>query len=324
MSPKNFKTCLFNIDQSKLSRLVAPGSEIGRITKKASSETGLHEGIPVLAGGSDKGCETLGVGCMDETVASLSFGTTATIQTTSKKYYEPIRFLPPYPAVIPGCYNPEIEIFRGYWLISWFKREFSKKELVEATQKKIAPEELLNKRLSEVPPGCHGLLLQPLWSPDILNPNAKGSVIGFGDVHTHSHLYRAIIEGINFSLIEGLEKIEKKSGIHVDSLAVSGGGSQSDEICQITSDMFNRPVKKPATYETSALGAAIIGFVGSGYYPTFEDAIKNMCHYSKIFSPRPEIAAIYKNLYHKVYVNIFPKLKPLYDEIQKITNYPEI
>lgn len=71
--------------------------------------------------------ETIGAGVLDTSRASLSFGTTATVQTTSEKYFEPIRFMPPYPAPVPGRYNPEVEIFRGYWMITWFKNEFGHK-----------------------------------------------------------------------------------------------------------------------------------------------------------------------------------------------------
>lgn len=52
--------------------------------------------------------------------ASISFGTTATIQLAVKKYFEPQKFLPAYPAVINDMYNPEIEIYRGFWMLSWF------------------------------------------------------------------------------------------------------------------------------------------------------------------------------------------------------------
>ncbi len=315
---------LMKVDRSKLPDIVEPGNILGHVTPWASAQTGVPEGLPVIAGGSDKGCETLGVGCLDETMASISLGTTATIQTTTRRYYEAIRFLPPYPAVIADSYNPEIQIFRGYWLISWFKREFSKKECIEAEHMDITPEELLNSRVEKVPPGCEGLVLHPLWSPGILAPKAKGSVIGFGDVHTHTHVYRAIIEGIGFSLFEGLQKIEKKSKTTVKTLAISGGGSQSDVICQITADIFNRPVKRIHTHEASGLGAAIIGMVGSGVYSTFEEALQQMVKYEDIFEPGPENVKIYQDLFKNVFVNIYPRLKGIYDEIQRITNYPQI
>ena len=67
----------------------------------------------------------------------------------------------------PGHYTPEIEIFRGYWLISWFKKEFAQKEVMEALESDIQPEELLNRRLKEIPAGCDGFLLQPYFTPNL-------------------------------------------------------------------------------------------------------------------------------------------------------------
>ena len=65
---------------------------------------------------------------------------------------------------------------------------------------------------------------------------------------------------------------------HLKRLMVSGGGSQSDEIMQITADVFGMPVERPHTYETSALGAAIAAAVGSGIHPDFATAVESMTH----------------------------------------------
>ena len=105
---------------------------------------------------------------------------------------------------------------------------------------------------------------------------------------------------------------------------VSGGGSQSDSICQITADMFNRPVYKGETYESSGLGAAIVGFMGLGVYNSYEEAVKNMVRYSEVFEPNKEHVETYNKLYNKVYKRIYPRLKVLYEEIQEITKYPEV
>lgn len=53
-------------------------------------------------------------------------------------------------------------------------------------------------------------MLQPYWTPGIREPGleAKGSIIGFGDVHTRAHLYRAILEGLAYALRQGKERIE--------------------------------------------------------------------------------------------------------------------
>lgn len=313
----------FGIEREKLPELVKPGTVIGEISKEVSELTGIKEGVKIIASGSDKGCETLGVGCLDTEAASISFGTTATIQTTSSYYFEPIQFMPSYPAAIPGYYNPEVEIFRGYWMISWFKKEFAAREMLEAKKLNISPEELLNERLEEIPPGSHGLILQPYWGPGLKMPDAKGSIIGFGDIHTRAHIYRAIIEGINYGLMDGMEKIDGKSRTRINRIMVSGGGSQSDAICQITADMFNRPVYRGQTYEASGIGSAINGFVGLGVYGSYREAVLNMVHHSKVFEPDSKNSEVYKNMYERVYKRIYPRLSGIYKEIQRITGYPD-
>ncbi len=85
------------IRKEQLPNLVKSSETMGRISKKASSETGIPEGIPVIAAATDKACEVLGAGCLTPDIACLSFGTTATIETTNSKYVEIIPFLPPTP-----------------------------------------------------------------------------------------------------------------------------------------------------------------------------------------------------------------------------------
>ncbi|MGB4703317.1 MAG: carbohydrate kinase [Syntrophomonadaceae bacterium] len=320
----DFKWRMFGIDPDKLYDLVEPGEIIGEVTSQAAAATGIKEGTPVIAAGSDKGCETLGVGCLSPDCASMSFGTTATVQITTRRYLEPIQFMPAYPASIPGYYNPEIEIFRGYWMISWFKKEFGLREMIEAEQRGVPPEEVLDERLADIPPGSQGLILQPFWTPGLKMPEAKGAIIGFGDVHTRAHIYRAIIEGINYALREGLENLEKKSKVKVKRIAVSGGGSQSNAICQITADMFDRPVVRGQTYETSGLGAAINGFVGLKVFKSYEEAVSNMVHHTSFFEPDSANARLYWQLYERVYCKIYGRLETLYREIKAITHYPDI
>ncbi|QGY47259.1 carbohydrate kinase [Maribellus comscasis] len=325
-NPKNllaFSTKLYPVEKEKLPELLQPGKIIGSITKKASEETGLPENLPVIACGSDKGCETLGMGVTSSKLGSLSFGTTATIQTTSERYIEPIKFMPAYPATIPGLFNPEVEIFRGFWMITWFKNEFAQKEVEQAKKKGISEEEALNDLLSQSPPGSMGLVVQPYWSPGLSEPAAKGAMIGFGDVHKKPHVYRAVIEGLAFALKEGKEKIESVSRQKIEKLAVSGGASQSNEICQIAADIFDLPIVRGRTSETSGLGAAIITAWGTGIYISLEEAIKNMVKYKDEFQPNTIHVEFYRKLYKKVYKKMYRKLEPLYSEIREITGYPE-
>ncbi|WP_457553108.1 FGGY-family carbohydrate kinase [Desulfobacula sp.] len=314
---------IFPIETEKLPQIAIPGEIMGTITLQAARATGLEKGLPVIACGSDKGCETLGAGVIKKNMASLSFGTMATVQTTSDKYFEAIRFMPAYPAPVPGFFNSEVEIFRGFWMITWFKKEFAQKEVEQAKKAGIPAEEVLNKFLEQTEPGSMGLIVQPYWGPGLGRPKAKGAMIGFGDVHKKSHIYRAVIEGLGFALCEGMETIEKKTKVKIEKAAVSGGASQSDEICKITADIFNIPMIKGRTHETSGLGAAIIIARGIGMYSGFDEAVDNMIKIKRIFEPDQNNVMIYKELYSKVYSKMYKALEPLYSRIQQITGYPK-
>jgi sugar (pentulose or hexulose) kinase len=314
---------LFPVEPKRLPELVPPGELIGTIARKAAQETGIAQGTPVIACGSDKGCETIGMGVVRENAASLSFGTTATVQTTTKRYFEPLRFMPSYPAPIPGHYNPEVEIFRGYWMIAWFKNEFAYQEVLEANERGMEPEQVLNDLLARVPAGSMGLMVQPYWGPGPKNPSAKGAIIGFGDVHTKAHVYRAVIEGLGYALLDGLHNMERAGHFRAERVAVSGGASQSDEICQITADIFDLPLVRGKTHETSGLGAAIVSAVGLGIHSTFDSAINKMVKYDVAFEPNPKNVALYRDLYQKVYRKMYDALRPLYRQTRDITGYPE-
>lgn len=309
---------VFPVEKEKLCDLAETGEVLGYITSQMTADSGIKEGIPVIASGSDKACEILGLGCISPDKAAIGLGTTATITYTSDKYIEAERFIPPYAAAIPGCYNPEIEIFRGYWLISWFKKEFAAKEEVKARELGISAEEVLNIELATVPAGCEGLLFQPYFTPNITMPTARGAVIGFSDVHTRIHIYRAIIEGINFALMDGLKLIEKRSGRKFKAIAVGGGGSQSDEICQITADMFGIPVIRTQSFEATGVGAALTAFVGMGVFESYEEAVAEMIHDKDQFAPREDMTKIYDKLYNDVFKEIYGKLSPLYKKLSDI------
>lgn len=323
MSPKSLTYFAFAIEREKLCDLVEPGTIIGNITKEASKETGIPEGLPVVAAGSDKGCETLGTGCIGDGCASLSFGTTATVQITTDKYVEPATFMPAYPAMIKGKYNPETQIFRGYWMVSWFKNEFAHKEAEKAKEQGIAPEQLLDNMIKDIPPGSDGLVLQPYWSPILKAPEARGAIVGFSDRHTRAHIYRAIIEGIGYGLIEGLKEMEKRAKYKIQCVTVSGGGSSSDMICQITADMFGVPVKRVQTYETSGLGAVMVGFVGIGVHKDIQEAIDKMVHYKDEFLPNEQNHKRYMMIYERIYKKMYKRVQPLYGELREINKLLE-
>ncbi len=322
--PHDWKWQALPITQQMLPELVSAGTVIGQVSEQAAQDTGIPAGLPVLAGAADKACEVLGAGCLTPDIACLSYGTAATINTTTPRYLEATPFIPPYQAAVPGHYNTEVQITRGFWMVNWFKEQFGLHEQQQAVAQGVTPESLFDALVSRVPPGAQGLMLQPFWNPGIKvpGPEAKGAVIGFGDVHTRAHLYRAILEGLAYALREASERIHKRGGARITRVRVSGGGSQSDAAMQITANIFNLPCERPHLYETSGLGAAMIAAVGLGLHADYPQAVAAMTRMGQRFEAEPQHAAIHEQLYRRVYCRMYKRLQPLYRDIRAITGYP--
>jgi sugar (pentulose or hexulose) kinase len=312
------------VEKSWLPELVPPGGEIGRLSPAAAAVTGIPVGLPLIAAAADKACEVLGSGVLAPDVACLSYGTTATVNATSTVYREAVPLLPAYPSAAPGAFSLEVQVYRGYWMVSWFKEEFGHHERRLAAEQGIEPEALFDELVSQVPPGSMGLMLQPYWSPGLRHPGpeAKGAVIGFGDVHTRAHLYRAILEGLAYSLREGAERIERRTGTRLRELRVAGGGSRSDAALQITADIFGRPASRPHVSEASGLGAAMDAAIGLRMHADAAAAVRAMTRTERTFEPRPDVQRVYEELYQRVYRPMYDRLRPLYEAIREITSYP--
>ena len=322
--PLSWRWRALPIEKQWLFDLVRPGQELGRISPGAAEATGIPQGLPIIAGASDKACEVLGSGCLEPHQAGIGLGTTATINVNSDKYIEPITLLPPYPSAKAGSYNLEVQIYRGFWMVTWFKEQFAQLEQEAARKKGIAAEELLEELALEVPPGSLGLVLQPYWSPGVRfpGPEAKGAIIGFGSAHHKQHMYRAMLEGLAYALRDGRERIEKRTKKPITELYISGGGSRSDLAMQIHADVFNMPAVRPHVYEASGLGAAILAAVGSGVHGSLNQAVAAMTRKGRVFEPIGENTLIYDEIYGKVYSRMYGRLKKFYNHLMEITGYP--
>ncbi|MBI5309812.1 MAG: FGGY-family carbohydrate kinase [Actinobacteria bacterium] len=316
------------VEREWLPELTPAGGRLGELTADAATAMGLPPGLPVIAAGTDKACELLGSGCLDPSTGGVSYGTTATINTVNNRYVEPIPPLPAYPAAQPDAWNSEVMIRRGYWMIEWFKRELGSDVLGNTDfDSPGAGEEAfarLEQLLSETPPGADGLLLQPYWGAGtpFPGPEARGAVIGFGDMHGRSHMYRAIVEGIAHALRDAGKRLAKRNGRSLERLRVAGGGARSDAVMQITADVFGLVAERPHVTEASGLGAAINVAVGLGLQPDYETAVARMVRVGDAFTPDPASHALYTEIHERVYSGMYKRLAPLYRSIREITGYP--
>src|SRR5512139_1753069 len=130
--------------------LVPPTGRLGEITPAAAEATGIPAGLPLIAAAADKACEVLGSGALEPSIGALSLGTTATFNTTHRRYVEAIPLVPPYPAAIPGAWSLEMQIHRGFWLVEWYLREFGHAEEARAASLGMLPHEALDELAASV------------------------------------------------------------------------------------------------------------------------------------------------------------------------------
>ena len=315
---KHLQGQIFSVRKDQLPELVETGGLLGNISKKGAKESGIPAGTPFFAGGSDKSCETLGCGVFDKDLAAVSLGTACTIETVTEKYKGPQPLLPAYPSIQEGVYNMDVQIYRGFWMINWFLKEFGSYAINDLVAETPSPKEY-NDHLFDLPPGSEGLILQPYWGSPLEHPEVKGAVIGFSDYTTKLHFYKAIIEGIGFELRLAMGNLQKRLHHRFRAIRISGGGAKSDEVCQIYADLLGLPVERIQTIEAASLGAAIGGFVALGVYPSVQAACSNMVRVTKTFAPDPKRAAEYDKLYENVYKGLYKSLKKAYRYLYRYT-----
>jgi len=316
---------VFGVERDKLPPLVSPIEIAGTVSEEGARIFGIPRGLPVIIGAGDKQSELLGAGVTSGEVAEVSYGTAAVIELLSNKYitHKTMDFLT-WGAAIPKHWALEGFVGRGYWMVSWFKKEFGKFEEGEALRLGVTPEDILDRQTRDIPAGSMGLMLQPYWHPRENDPLSKGAIIGFSGEHTRKHMYRAVIEGIAYELRRLGELMAKHTGSKITELRVGGGGSKSDEIMQITADVFGLPTRRMHTGNLSALGAAIDATIALKIHNSFPQAVDNMVRVKDTFTPKDENARIYDRLFKEVYVKMYPALSPLHRKIAEITNYPRL
>jgi len=295
---------LLGFQREWLPEIVEAGREIGRVTGAGADSTGIPEGTPVVSCGGDKQAEALGVGVRPQSpgVAAVSLGTASTLAVSVAKP----RVSPSYrwftiPSVEEGSWHLEYMVFRGFWTVTWFAREFGRDLQPSAEAEGLPVEALLCREAESVPPGSDGLVTWPRWSPSLQHPEEVGTLMGLRETHGRAQVFRSLLEGIAFDLRRGRGVIERASGQPLRELRVGGGGSRSPVVLQILADVLNLPVRVPESPELSARGAAVVAAAAS-IYSSVDEASAAMVPDGRLVLPNPSSAATYDRLYQDVYL----------------------
>jgi len=308
----DFEMChKLGIPKNFLPEIVPCHQVIGTVTEEAAEMTGLLKGTPVVAGGLDAACGTLGAGVIRAGETQEQGGQAGGMSICIEEYAaDPRLILSRH--VVPDKWLLQGGTTGGGGVMRWFEREFADYErfMMDAAGKSSLVQ--LNEIAEKVPPGSDGLIFLPYMAGErspIWDENAKGVYYGLDFSKTKGHFVRAAMEGVAFSLKHNLD-IAKSTGAGVESLRAMGGAANSLLWTQIKSDITGKPIVVPSSDTATTLGAAILAGVGVGIYESFEEAIDLTVKVTRTHTPNMENHKVYEKLY-PIYLGLYENLKEL-------------
>lgn len=335
----NMKTCTYDTELAELlglsvdlvPPLYACDAVIGTVTKGAAEVTGLAEGTPVVAGGLDAACGTLGAGVYlpGQTQEQGGQAGGMSICEDEAKAHEKL-ILSPH--VVPGLWLLQGGTVGGGGVLRWFREELGYRTECTLSEKKIAAGEseharsrkviglesfdTLTKCAEEIPAGSEGVLFLPYMAGErspIWNPDAKGVFYGLGFNKTRGHMIRAALESVAYSLQHNL-MTAAEIGVEVDELVAVGGAANSVLWTQIKADVTGKTIKVPASDTATTLGAAILAGIGTGVYSSYKEAVEQTIAVTRVQNPDMGKHEVYKRGM-QAYLKLSKAMQGLFSEI---------
>jgi glycerol kinase len=107
------------------------------------------------------------------------------------------------------------------------------------------------------------------------DPRARGAILGLTRGSSRAHITRATLEAMAYQTRDVVEAMERESGVHLTELRVDGGASENNLLLQMQADFLGREVVRPAVLEITALGAAYLAGLATGFWKDREEVARN-------------------------------------------------
>ncbi len=277
----------------------------GKLSAGCAKKTGLREGIKIAYGGGDTLMVGVGNGIVKPGILATNIGTSAQVSTAIDKAAWDSSF-----RTNTFCHvDRELWLLMGAHLSGGVALKWMKNQILEE-----ADYDEMTDLASKVEPGCEGLVFLPYLSGERTpynNPNARGIFFGLSLKHEKSHMIRATMEGIVYTLKQSLEIMEEL-GVKYERVIASGGGARSDLFLQMQADILGREIYTNSESEQGCVGAAITAAIASGAYESYEEACKKIVRWSeKVIKPNKEMQKKYEKSY-QIFKQLYVKNESLF------------
>lgn len=303
------------VTPEQLSEPVSTTYQLSEMDETMAEEMNLLPSTPFVIGASDGVLSNLGVDAIDPGVVAVTIGTSGAIRAvTDKPITDPKGRIFCYALtenhwVIGGAVNNGGMIFR------WVRDQLGDSEVSVAKRLGKDPYEVLTEIADRVTPGADGLIFHPYLAGErapLWNSNARGSFFGLGMHHKKEHIIRAVLEGVIFNLYTVLLALSELTG-DPKKIQATGGFARSELWRQMMADIFNHEVYIPESYESSCLGAAILGLYSLGEIASL-NAVSDMIGATYHHTPISENVSIYEDLI-PIYIRLSKMFQNEYESI---------
>lgn len=284
------RTMLFNIhtlqwDEELLKLLAIPAGILPEVKPSSHvygvTDASLYGGeIPIAGAAGDQQCALFGQCCFEPGEMKNTYGTGCfLLMNTGRDAVESKNGL--LTTIAVGFddhveYALEGSVFVAGAAVQWLRDEV--RVIASAKESEAAATSVADSAGAYVVPAFTGLGA-PYWSQ-----HARGTVVGITRGFSREHLIRATLESLAYQSYDLCEAMKQDSGIAMKSLRVDGGACANNFLMQFQSDILGCEVCRPSCIETTALGAAYLAGLATGYWADRKDICAN-CSTDRIFTP---------------------------------------
>ncbi|MCE5188517.1 MAG: FGGY-family carbohydrate kinase [Eubacteriales bacterium] len=287
---------------------------VGTVTGNAAAETGLAAGTKVVTGTDDSGAEAISTGVLQPGDLMIQLGSTCYIMYCSDRMIADERIWSE-DYLIPGTFCQDGGTNTAGALTKWMRDVVFSDYLQDQQNGGENAFARMCKLAQDVPAGSDGLVVLPYFAGErtpVNDPLACGVYFGLLQSHTRSHLYRAALEGVAYSIAQHVDILEEH-GMEIRNFLCVGGGAQNHPWLQIIADVTGHTVKTAKVTIGSSYGDAMIAAIGAGRFSGYAD-LAEYIESGSVFTPNMENHAAYKP-YRSIYTRLYLATKPLMHEL---------
>lgn len=292
----------------------------GKISAEAASLTGLAKGMPVVGGGGDQAAGAVGNGIVESGIISSTVGTSGVVFAfADKPVVDPKLRVHTFCHAVPDKWHVMGVMLSAGGSLRWYRDTFCESEAAVARAMDTDAYDVISEEASKAPVGSEGLMMLPYLTGERTpypDPHARGVFFGITLRSNKAHFSRAVLEGVSYGLRDSFSILEEM-GVPISEVRASGGGARSELWRHIQADVTGYNHVTINIDEGPALGVALLAGVGTGIYPSVEEACRQVI---KVVNTTPvNIAnkATYDK-YYPVYQSLYQSLKGDFEKVSRI------